>query len=125
MHAQWLKVTFYNPLIFSTCPSSFLLILTMSQLLFKPRRFSIKFFPEFFFSSREKLTLSSLFVVFCYSITVVENHKKVSFNIASEASFVYNLSGQKFIKNAKNGPFWRVFKNLKLTVKQCYPTGQF
>ena len=24
------------------------------------------------------------------------------------------LSGQKFIKNAKNGPFWRVFENLKL-----------
>mgnify|MGYP006888589198 CR=1 FL=1 len=27
----------------------------------------------------------------------------------SEASFVYILIGQKFIKNAKNGPFWRVF----------------
>ena len=26
-----------------------------------------------------------------------ENHKKVSFNIASEASYVYILSGQKFI----------------------------
>ena len=25
-----------------------------------------------------------------------ENHKKVSFNIASEASYVYILSGQKF-----------------------------
>ena len=30
-----------------------------------------------------------------------ENHKKVSFNIASEASYVYILSGQKFIENAK------------------------
>ena len=30
-----------------------------------------------------------------------KNHKKVSFNIASEASYVYILSGQKFIKNAK------------------------
>ena len=49
----------------------------------------------------------------------------VSFNIASEASYVYNLSGQKLIKNAKNGPFWRVFENLKLAVKQCYLTGQF
>ena len=27
--------------------------------------------------------------------------EKVSFNIASEASYVYILSGQKFIKNAK------------------------
>ena len=35
---------------------------------------------------------------------------KVSFNIASEASYVYILSGQKFIKNAKKGPFWRVFE---------------
>ena len=40
----------------------------------------------------------------CLKIT-----EKVSFNIASEASDVYILSGQKLIKNAKNGPFWRVF----------------
>ena len=43
----------------------------------------------------------------CLKIT-----EKVSFNIASEASSVYILSGQKLIKNAKNaknGPFWRVF----------------
>ena len=35
--------------------------------------------------------------------------EKVSFNIASEASYVYILSGQKLIKIDKNGPFWRVF----------------
>ena len=34
--------------------------------------------------------------------------QKVAFNIASEASYVYILSGQKLIKNAKNDPFWRV-----------------
>ena len=51
--------------------------------------------------------------------------EKVSFNIASEASYVYILSGQKFIKNAKNDRFWRVFENLKLAVKQCYQTDQF
>ena len=45
--------------------------------------------------------------------------------IASEASYVYILSGQKFIKNAKNSPFWRVFENLKFAVKQCYQTGHF
>ena len=56
----------------------------------------------------------------CLKIT-----EKVSFKIASEASYVYILSGQKLIKNAKNGPFWRVFENLKLTVKQCYQTGNF
>ena len=33
--------------------------------------------------------------------TVFENHRKSL--IASEASYVYILSGQKFIKNAKNG----------------------
>ena len=42
--------------------------------------------------------------------------EKVSFNIASEASYVYILSVQKIIKNAKNGPIWRVFENLKLAV---------
>ena len=51
--------------------------------------------------------------------------EKVSFNIASEASYAYILSGQKLIKNAKVGPFWRVFENLKFAVKQCYQTGQF
>ena len=51
--------------------------------------------------------------------------EKVSFNIASEASYVYILRGQKLIKNAKNGPFRRVFENLNLAVKQCYQTGQF
>ena len=36
----------------------------------------------------------------CLKIT-----EKVSFNIASEASQVYILSGQKFIKNDKKGQF--------------------
>ena len=56
----------------------------------------------------------------CMKIT-----EKVSFNVASEASYVYILTGQKLIKNAKNGPFWRILENLKLPVKQCYQTGQF
>ena len=56
----------------------------------------------------------------CHKIT-----EKISFNIASEATYVYILSGQKLIKIAKNGPFWRIFENLKLAVKQCYQTGQF
>ena len=51
----------------------------------------------------------------CVKIT-----EKVSFNIASEASYVYILRGQKLIKNVKNGPFWRIFESLKLAVKQCY-----
>ena len=44
----------------------------------------------------------------CLKIT-----KKVAFIIASEASFVYILSGQKFIKNAKNGRFWASFLKLE------------
>ena len=31
--------------------------------------------------------------------------QKVAFNFASEASYVYILNGQKYIKNAKNSPF--------------------
>ena len=56
----------------------------------------------------------------CLKIT-----EKVSFNIASEASYAYILSGQKLIKNAKNVSFGRISKNLKLAVKQCYQTGHF
>ena len=45
-------------------------------------------------------------VVIC---TVFENHRIVS----CEANYIYILSGQKFIENAKNGPFWRVVESLK------------
>ena len=48
----------------------------------------------------------------CLKIT-----EKVAFSIASEASYVYILSGQKFYKNAKNGQFWRVFENSDLCWK--------
>ena len=41
---------------------------------------------------------------------MVENYRKVSFNIASEASYVYILSRQKFIENAKNGQFCQFLK---------------
>ena len=51
--------------------------------------------------------------------------KKVAFNIASGASKVYILSGQKFIKNAKKCRILRVLENLKLAVKQYYQTGNF
>ena len=40
----------------------------------------------------------------CVKIT-----EKVSFNIASKASYVYILSGQELTKNAKNGLFWQSF----------------
>ena len=49
----------------------------------------------------------------CLKIT-----QKVAFNIASEASYIYILSGQKFIKKAKNGQFWRGFEKLKLPVNR-------
>ena len=51
--------------------------------------------------------------------------EKVSFLHCELRSYVYILSGQKFIKNAKNCPFWRIFDKLKLVVKQCYQTGNF
>ena len=51
----------------------------------------------------------------CLKIT-----QKVASNIASEASYVYILSGEKLFKNAKNGQFWRFFDNLKVEVKQYY-----
>ena len=73
--------------------------------------FSLLIFPRLDYTAR------------CLKVT-----EKVSFNIASEASYVYILSRQKLIKNVKNGkngPFGRVFENLKLSVKQRYQTGQF
>ena len=72
------------------------------------------------FTISNYLTRWFLTLSWCLKIT-----EKVSFNIASVASYVYNLSGQKLIKNAQNGPFWRVFEKLKLAVIQCYQTSQF
>ena len=43
----------------------------------------------------------------------MKNKEKVSFNIASEASYVYILSGQKLIKNAKNDHFGEFFRKPK------------
>ena len=40
----------------------------------------------------------------------LKNSEKVSFNPASEASYFYILSGQKLIKNAKNGQFGEFLK---------------
>ena len=50
-----------------------------------------------------------------------ENPQKFSFNIASEAGYVYILSGQKFIKNAKNSPFWRVFEKTETGSQTVLP----
>ena len=46
-----------------------------------------------------------------------ENHKKVSFNIASEASYGYILSGQKFTKNANNENKNYLFPNISQCLK--------
>ena len=71
------------------------------------------------------LVSSVTWTIFWGEHSVWKSQKKVSFNIASEASYVYILNGQKFIKNAKNGLILQVFENLKFAVKQCYQTGQF
>ena len=57
----------------------------------------------------------------CLKIT----EKKVSFNIVRAGNYGYILSGQKFIKNAKNYNFGEFLKNVKLAVKHCYQTDQF
>ena len=55
--------------------------------------------------------------------TVFENPQKVSFNIASEASYVY-ISRQKLKKKIQFGD-WRVFEKLKLAAKQFNQRDQF
>ena len=59
--------------------------------------------------------IQNLWPAQCLKIT-----EKVSFNIASEASYIYSLSGQKFITDATNSQFWRVifkqFDNILLFI---------
>ena len=47
------------------------------------------------------------------TFTVFGNHRKSLIQHCKQNQF-YILSGQKFIENAKNGPFWQVIKNLKM-----------
>ena len=53
----------------------------------------------------------------------VWNHRKSLIQHCERSELRLHLSGQKLIKNAKNGPFWQVFENLKFVVTQCYQTG--
>ena len=58
-----------------------------------------------------------------WRFTVFENRRKSRIQHCEHSELRLH-----FIKNAKNGAFWRVFENLKLAVKQCYQTlqtGQF
>ena len=54
--------------------------------------------------------------------TVYENYRKISLNIASEASYIYILSGQDWIRNAKNHQSWRDFENLKWNILGNFQT---
>ena len=116
------------PKLKSTTPATAKLYFLFSQFMIYYIRFLLRadYFWRCFtgFLQHDFCIIIPFFTIFihtqCLKIT-----EKVSFNIASEASYVYILSGQKFIKNAKNGQFWRVFENLKLAVKQCYQTGHF
>ena len=63
------------------------------------------------------LKLPSFVFFKCYTVAwCLKIPEKVSFNNASEASYVYILSGQKLIKNAKNCPIWRVFESAPISV---------
>ena len=84
--------------------------------------------PSRFYRQDKKRWLRRVKVCLTASVAssqYLKNRGKVSFNITSEASHVYNLSGQKFTKNAKNCYFGRVFENLKIAVKQCYQTDRW
>ena len=43
---------------------------------------------------------------------------------AKRATFTFWVD-KSWLKNAQNGPFWRLFEDLKLAVKQTYQTNQF
>ena len=58
--------------------------------------------------------------------TVFENHLKSLIQQCERSELLLHFAWTKSsLKSAKNDPFWQVFENLKLAVKQCYQTGQF
>ena len=79
----------------------------------------IKMFRLKYFESHQAVHVQKLDFDFCASRSF-KFTEKVSFNIASEASYVYILSGQNFIENAKYADFVE-FSNATIWVifKQC------
>ena len=67
------------------------------------------------------MTLISLTseAAFTATSTVFESHKKSRIQHCERSELRLHFELTK--ENAKIGPFWRIFENLKLAVKQCYP----
>ena len=62
------------------------------------------------------LRLSSL------GLKMFENHRKSLIqHYCERKSYVYILSGQKLIKNVKNGSFWRVFRKAEACGQTVLP----
>ena len=57
--------------------------------------------------------------------TVFENHRKSLIQHCERSELRLHFEWTKVNQKCNNGPFWRVFENLKLAVKQRYQTGQF
>ena len=84
---------------------------------------AVHFFSSLFYFFAKNVQYNCLNQSLCF--TVFENHRKSLIQHCERSELRLHLSEQKLSKNAKNGPIWRVFENLKLAVKQCYQTGQF
>ena len=57
--------------------------------------------------------------------SVWKSQKKYHLTLrAKRATFTFWVD-KSWLKNAQNGPFWRLFEDLKLAVKQTYQTNQF
>ena len=84
----------------------------------------------------EWFTPTSWAILFCYNKKgfekiplkiihgVWKSQKKSHSTRAKRATFTFWVD-KSSLKEAKNGPIWRVFENLMLAVKQSYQTGQF
>ena len=55
--------------------------------------------------------------------TVFESHKLVSFKVASKVSYVYNLSAQLLIKNAKRRSILASFRKSEASSQTGLPDG--
>ena len=69
---------------------------------------------ENFYSFSELLDLTQFW-------KINQNHGKSLSQNCERSELRLHLSGQKLIKNAKSGQFWRVFENLKLAGQLVLP----
>ena len=111
---KWVKVAW---LLWESCQISNLLLEVISERW----DFAKQSFMKAKTRQQNNFEIPSLSLYY----TMFENHRKSLSHNCERSELRLHFEWTKVHEKCQNGPFWRVFGSLKLTVKQCYQTCQF